>query len=136
MRLLLFPIFLAVSCCSSPLPPISHVTGEYGRHQLPFRPNERFVLVSITAEPLHLPDRFIEISYILDGHRRKFVLSGAGTTDGYVTDLGRMISSESSETESPIMEERVILLASGEQITVVGNTVSEGEVRLRNRKEG
>lgn len=136
MRSLLFFVILAVSNCSHPLPPISHGMDEYGRHPLPFRPNERFVLVSITAEPGHWPDRFIEIGYLLDGHRRRFVLSGAGTTDGYVTDSGRIISSENPKSEGPIMEERVILLASEEQITVVGNTVSEGEVRLRNRKEG
>lgn len=108
---------------------------KYGRHQLPFRPNERFVLESVAAEPGQWPDRFIEISYRLDGRRRKFVLGGVGTTDGYVTDLGRLISSESSEHESAITEERVIQLPTGEQITVFGNTVSTGEVKLMNRKE-
>lgn len=135
MRCLIIATILGVASCSSPLPPVSNATDGFGRHQLPFRPNERFVLESVAAEPGHLPNRFIEISYRLDGRRRKFVLGGEGTTDGYVSDLGRLISSESSEHESAIIEERVIRLASGEQITVVGNTVSEGEVRLRN-KEG
>lgn len=133
MRLLLFPIFLAVSCCSSPLPPISKDMDQYGRHPLPFRPNERFVLNSVTAEPGPLQINPVEIGYILDGRPRKLVITGAGTTDGYVTDLGEIISSESSEHESPIMQERVIQLETGEKITVDGNTISKGEVRLKNR---
>ena len=108
---------------------------EYGRHQLPFRPNERFVLYSITTEPGPLQIRPVEIEYILDGRRRKLVIRGTGSTDGYVSDLGEIISSESSEHESPIMEERVIQLESGEQITVDGNTVSKGVVRLINGKK-
>jgi len=136
MRYLTLSTILAFTGCLSPLPPISNGTDDYGRHPLPFRPNERFVLESIIEEPGYSILKPVTIIYYLDGRRRKFVLTGVNTTDGYVTDLGRIISSESSETESAIMEERVIQLDSGEQITIVGNTVTKGQVRLTNKKKG
>ena len=57
-----------------------------------------------------------------------------GTTDGYVTDMGRLLANEIEGVESPIMDERVIQLATGEEITIAGNTIDQGGIRLRTTK--
>jgi hypothetical protein len=73
----------------------------------------------------------ITIVYYLDGIRREWTLEGEGSSDGFVTDMGRLLGSEIEGVESPIMDERVIRLTTGEEITVSGNTIEAGGIRLR-----
>ncbi len=132
----LFLIFTSLlTACVSSVPPMeaplprTAVTRETGRHQLPFQPNERFILQSVAPEPGVYENSRLIIVYFLDGKRKEWRMGGPRSTDGYVTELGWFL--ESSPVDGNFMEERVIRLPTGEQMTVSGNTVQRGEVRLR-----
>jgi hypothetical protein len=130
---LLLAIMTVVGCVSAPRVAIA---PEFGRHQLPYRPNERFVLIEVDAPTdFSAFDSPITITYFLDGKRRTSQFAAAGATDGYVTYLGRLLAAEIEGVESPIMDENVIRLTSGEEITVSGNTVNRGGIRLRRTNE-
>ena len=108
-------ILVALPSCTS-VPEVA-ISRELGHHQLPYRPNQSFVLTEIEEAPRRtIFDPPISISYYLDGHRRRFRFAEPGTTDGYVTYLGRLLAAEIEGVESPIMDEQVIRLQSGEEI--------------------
>lgn len=132
MRSLLASLTWMLGSCISTL----HVSVESnpGKHQLPFRPNERFILESVVEGPGLWMNSPISLIYHLDGRRRQWTLGGEGSTDGFVTDMGRLCASETEGVDSPIMDERVIRLATGEEITVIGNTTEKGWVRLRKKQ--
>ncbi len=132
MRILLLALALVVaSCAGSPPPPEATVVRDLGRHPLPFQPNERFILQSVHEDPGLWMSSPISIVYYLDGRRREWTLAGEASSDGFVTDMGRLLASEIEGVESPIMDERVIRLATDEEITVSGNTINAGGIRLR-----
>lgn len=122
-------LLVFLSSCATP--PDIKVQSQPGKHSLPFRPNERFILTDVTpVTDYTAPHPIIDLSYFLDGRRRIFSAVSTGTTDGYVTYLGRIFDHEEEGIESPITDEHIIQIKSGEQITVTGNTVNLGEVRL------
>lgn len=128
--LLIICIALFAGCANYTLPQTT-VNRALGRHQLPFQPNERFILQSVIEEPRIGAETLITITYFLDEKRRQWRLDGEGTCDGYVTDLGQFFDNEIAGVESSVMEERIIRLPTGEEITVSGNTIDSGGVRLR-----
>ena len=122
-------LIVLFSSCASPFD--VEVQSQSGRHSLPFRPNDRFTLTDVevvTDSAASHP--VIDLSYFFDERRRTFSAIFTGKTDGYVTYLGRVLVNEVEGVESPIIDEHIIQLKSGEQITVAGNTVDSGEVRL------
>ena len=111
-------------------PPETEITREIGQYDLPFQPNERFILEWVYPEREVAGETDLILVYYLDGKRREWIMGGPRSTDGYVTELGWFL--ESSPIDGNLMEERVIRLPSGEQITVSGNTFQQGhQVRLR-----
>lgn len=134
--LLLIFTSLVTGCVSSPplqkeapLPRMG-IIREIGRHQLPFQLNERFILQSVAPEPGVYENTPLIIVYILDGKRKDWRMGGPRSTDGYVTELGWYLRMAQG-VDGDLMEERVIRLPTGEQITVAGSSVQRGEVRLR-----
>ena len=131
IRILLFITSIFVVGCA--IPPDVKVNRELGRHPLPYRANERFVLTNIIGAAVY-GEAPSSIEYFLDGRRRTFKPAKVGSTDGYITYLGRLLAPEIDGVESPIMDEQVIRLRTGEEITVDGNTVDSGGIRLRKQQ--
>ena len=102
---------------------------ETGRHELPFQPNERFIIQSVFPKPGVYENAPLIIVYFLDGKQKEWKMGGPRSSDGYLTELGWFL--DSSPVDGNFMEERVIRLPTGEQITVSGNTVQRGQIRLR-----
>jgi hypothetical protein len=129
MRLFILIITCALfaSCAS---PPNVEVNTEEGRHPLPFRANQRFILTKVTKDNT-LFESPKQIEYFLDGRRRTFLTNKVGASDGYVTYLGRVLTSEVEGVESPIMDEQIIRLKTGDEITIAGNTVNPGGIRMQ-----
>ena len=129
-RTITFLIGVMLVSCS--IPSDTEINRELGRHQLPYRANERFVLTEIIGGS-SVFDPPESIVYYLDGGRRVFRPHERGATDGYATYLGRIVASEIENKESPIMDEHVIRLITAEEITVIGNTINQGGIRLRSK---
>ena len=116
--------------CSSP--PEIAIERELGRHSLPFRPNERFIILEVEEfKPQIFGTPPKAIVYLLDGKKRRMLLSEKESKDGYIVFLGRVLDNEVPGEESAIMDEQVISLESGEEITIEGNTIDTGGIRLR-----
>ena len=128
IRIILLTFSIIIASCATA--PEVEVSRDLGRHPLPYRPNDRFVITNIIGSAI-FGDAPSSIEYFLDGRRRTFEPAEVGSTDGYVTYLGRSLAPEVEGVESPIMDEQVIRLITGEEITVAGNTVDSGGVRLR-----
>lgn len=111
-------------------PPDVKANKNPGRHFLPYKPNEQFVLNKIHKEPFHSKIPF-SIEYFINGKRKIFAPDKVGSTDGNITYLRRKISSEIEGVESPIIDEHIVRLHTGEEITIVSNTLNSGEIRLR-----
>ena len=135
MRRLLTILTILTAGCVNTQTQKTQIDRELGRHYLPFQPNKRFILQSVVPDPGAWTFGPITIAYLLDGKRRQLRLVCKGTTDGYVTDMGRILASEIEGVESPIMDERVIQLVSGEEITIAGNTIDKGGISLLTIKQ-
>ena len=110
--------------------PNIEINRDLGRHSLPYKPNNRFILNKVVGASM-FGDPPDSIEYYLDGKKRYFYPRKNGDTDGYMTYLGRVLESEIKDIESPIMDEQVIRLNTGEEITVTGNTVAPNVIKLR-----
>ena len=126
-----------LASCGTP-EAVQSVSGP-GRYDLPARISDELVISDVTETGDGLSGS-VTVTYRKNGKKKSTSFSERGDSDGYLTYRGREFPPNSDAEKAlregkpwdgPIIDERSIETPDGTIIGVAGNTVSQGQIRIR-----
>ena len=126
-----------LAACGTP-DPVQSVSGP-GRYDLPARISDQLVITDVTETGDGLSGS-VKVTYLKSGKKKSTSFAKRGDSDGYLTYRGREFPPnpdaekalrEGESWDGPIIDERSIETPEGAIIGVAGNTVLQGQIRIR-----